>query len=393
MPQNQNNEVTQFAKSNYRNRRVEFGIKQKDRLYHSYIIGKTGTGKTTLLETMMLQDVEMGNGFAFLDPHGDLAEKLNTQIPGDKKENVIYLNVFDQNNRYSFNPLANVSVDKRTLAASGLLDGFKRIWAENWGPRLEHLLRNALLALMEVHEASFADILRLIHEKPYRQSIAKRVSNPQVRHYWLKEFEGYPAGFRNMVTSPLENKVGAFLANPYLYESLTRSDNSFNFREIMDSSKIVIVNLAKGKIGEDASSLLGALLVSQISIAALSRADIPEDERKNFFVYLDEFHNYANSTLVTMLSELRKYHVGMILAHQYTTQLTYTVKDALLGNAGTLITFRVGISDAEYLRKEFYPHFIVSDLINLPNYHIYLKLMIDGTVSHPFSAETIKIPH
>lgn len=353
-----------------------------------YIVGKTGTGKSTLLETMIRQDMEAGQGIALLDPHGDLVERVLSQVPQGKKDNLIYLNVPDAT--LGFNPLQRVPPEERALAASGLLDVFKKIWNDSWGPRLEHILRNGLLALLDQPEATLADILRLLDDKDFRRTVAGRVCNSQVRDFWLREYESYPSRFRAEAIAPIQNKVGAFLANPVLNRILTQRKSSFDLRRVMDEGKFLLVNLAKGKIGEDSAALFGALLVTSIGLAALSRSELPERDRLNFYVYLDEFQGFATVSLANMLSELRKYHVGLILSHQHLSQIDPQVKDAILGNAGTIISFRLGIPDAEILAKEFSPVFSYEDIINLPNFHIYLKLMIDGVVSRPFSGVTLR---
>lgn len=383
------NSITFLAQTNFRNQRKVFGIKQADRRAHLYIIGKTGTGKSTLLETLVLQNTENGHGLALVDPHGDLVERVLAKIPEQRKNDLIYFDVPNAGLPLGFNPLERVPPAKRAVAASGLLEVFKKLWAESWGPRLEHILRNALLALFDQPQATLADVLRLLDNPVFRRNAAAMVSNSQVRNFWLREFESYPARFRAEAIAPIQNKVGAFLANPYLYRILTQPKNDFDLREIMDQGKILLVNLAKGKIGEDTASLLGALLVTSIGLAAFSRAEVPETKRRDFFIYLDEFQNFTTLSLVNMLSELRKYRVSLTLVHQYLSQLDEQIRDAVLGNVGTIISFRLGPADAEILEKEFYPVFSAGDLVRLPNYHIYLKLMVDGMVSEPFSGETV----
>lgn len=386
--QSTENEIAFFAETNFRHQRTPFGIKRADRRSHMYLIGKTGVGKSTLLETLIAHDLNSGHGVILLDPHGDLAEKILARVPDDRQEDLIYFNVPDTSHPLAFNPLQNVAEAKRPLAAGGLLAVFKSIWADSWGPRLEHLLRNALLALLDQPQSTLADVLRLLNDRDFRRSAMTQVRNPQVRNFWLGEYEKYPERLRGEAIAPVQNKVGAFLADPVLHKILIQSKSSFRLRDVMDRQKILLVNLAKGKLGEDSASLLGSLLVARIGLAGLSRGDIPEDERKDCFVYLDEFHSFTTLSLAQMLSELRKYRVGLVLAHQYLTQVDEQVRDAVLGNAGTMICFRVGPNDAEILAREFYPEFSMTDLTNLPNYHIYLKLMIDGVVSKPFSAVT-----
>lgn len=387
MPQ-EDNRITYFGRTNFRNEYKRFGIKRADRRAHLYIIGKTGTGKSTLMENLIRQDIENGEGLALLDPHGDLVEKVLAEVPERRKGDLIYFNAADSSKPLGFNPLEAVAPEKRALAAAGLLDAFKKIWAESWGPRMEYILRNAILALQDQPQASLADVLKLFNDYVFRRNAATNIVSQHVRDFWLKEYESYPIRLQAEAIAPIQNKVGAFLTNPITNRILTQPKSSFDLREVMDTGKILLVNLAKGKIGEDASALLGALLVTKIGLTGLSRADLPEDKRRDFYLYLDEFQNFATLSLANMLSELRKYRTNMILSHQFQAQLAEEVRDAILGNVGTIVSFRLGLNDAEILEKEFYPVFSAKDLLNLPNYHIYLRLMIDGVVSQAFSANT-----
>ena len=382
-------DITYIGQTNFRNERKIFGIKQADRLSHMYIVGKTGTGKSTQLGALIRQDIAAGRGCALIDPHGDLAERIALGLPSERREDLIYFNVPDTRRPLGFNPLSGVPPARRALAASGILEAFKKIWTDSWGPRLEHILRNALLALLDQPRATLADVLRLFDDGAFRKRVAERASNPHVRDFWLREYERYPARLRADATSPIRNKVGAFLSTPVLARVITAEASSFSLREMMDDGKIFVVNLAKGKLGEDTASLLGALLVSMIGHAALSRADLPEDKRRDFLVYLDEYQTIATLSLASMTSELRKFHTGLVLTQHYLSETDPRIRDAILGNVGTLICFRVGAPDAEILAKEFYSVFRADDLVRLPNYSMYLKLMIDGVVSKPFSAETL----
>src|SRR5262245_60069122 len=384
------NQITYFAQTNFRNEAKPFGIKKADRRSHMYVIGKTGTGKSTLLETLIRQDIVNGEGLALLDPHGDLVDKVLRAVPDKNKGDLIYFNVPD--NPLGFNPLEKVAPEKRTLAAAGLLDAFKKIWSDSWGPRLEHILRNAFLALLDQPEATLADVLRLLDDLAFRREVSSRVYNTQVRDLWLREYENYPLRLRAEAIAPIQNKVGAFLTDPLLNRILTQKGSAFDLRCVMDEGKILLVNLAKGKIGGDASALLGALLVTKIGLAGLSRAEIPEESRRDFYLYLDEFQNFATLSLANMLSELRKYRTSIILSHQFQGQLEPQVRDAILGNIGTIISFRLGLTDAEILAGECYPFFSATDLINLPKYRYYLKIMSDGVVSQPLSGETMGLP-
>ena len=384
--------ITYFASADFRHRETPFGIKLKDRRAHMYILGKTGTGKSTLLETLIRQDLSYGRGFALLDPHGDLVERVLAAVPESRRDDLVYFDVSDQERPLGFNPLGTVPPRYRPLAASGLLSVFQHIWADSWGPRLEHILRNVLLTLLEQPSATLADVPRLLDDPAYRRRAAAHLSNGQVRDFWLKEYAGYPARLRAEAVAPLQNKVGAFLSNPLVNRVVTQERSAFRLRKVMDEGKILLVNLAKGKVGADTSTLLGALLVSRLGLAALSRADQPEGERRDFYLYLDEFHNFTTLSLTGMLSELRKYRLNLILAHQYLAQLDERLLAAVLGNAGTVVTFRLGAQDAEEMAPEFAPEFSPSDMVNLPNHHVCLKLMIDGRVSRPFSARTLPPP-
>ncbi len=386
------NPVAFFARTNFRNQRKLFGIRQADRLQHMYIIGKTGTGKSTLLETLMREDLRLGNGFALLDPHGDLVERVRAAVPSERAGDLIDFDVPNARAPLGYNPLSGVPVAKRSLAASGILEVFKKLWPDFWGPRLEHILRNALIALLDQPEATLADILRLFDDRAFRRRVAERVHNARVRDFWLREFEGYPVRFRAEAVAPVQNKVGAFLADSVLHGILTQTKSAFDFRQVMDERKILLVNLAKGMLGEDPASLFGALLVSGLGVAALSRAAMPDSERREFFLYLDEFQTFTTLSLASMLSELRKYRVGLALAHQHLSQLELPVRDAILGNVGTTISFRLGLADAEILEKEFWPEFRARDLVGLPNYQGYVRLMVDGRVRKGFSADLIPSP-
>jgi type IV secretory pathway TraG/TraD family ATPase VirD4 len=378
-----------FARLNYRNDVRAFGITGEDRLSHLYVIGKTGTGKSTLIETMALQDLERGNGFAVIDPHGDLAERIASLVPMSQRERVVYLNAADPTQPYGYNPVRHVAEDRIALAASGMMDVFKKMWPEAWGVRMEHILRNVLMALLEQPNATLEDVLRILTDSNFRKGIAKSLRNETVRSFLLKEFEQFSFGYRADGTAPIQNKVGAFLADPLLKRILTVPEKDLHLRRMMDDGQVLLVNLAKGRIGEDSSSLLGGLLVTTIGLAAFSRADTPPAKRRDFFVYIDEFQSFTTLALANMLSELRKYRVGFTVAHQYLHQLEPDVRHAVLGNVGSIISFRMGAEDTPYLVREFENKVDTVDLLQLPNYCIYLKLMIDGMPSQTFSAVTL----
>jgi type IV secretory pathway TraG/TraD family ATPase VirD4 len=378
-----------LGRVDFRNDQRIFGQKNEDRFSHVYIIGKTGTGKSTLMQTMALQDLARGNGFALVDPHGDLAERIAARIPASRQSEVIYFNAADPNQPYGYNPLRHVREDRIALAASGFMEVFKKMWPDAWGVRMEHILRNVLMALLEQPDATMHDILRMFSDKSFRLKVARSLRNEPVRTFLEKEYEKFSFGYRADGTAPIQNKVGAFLADPMLNRVLTSPQKDLHIRQIMDEGKVLLVNLAKGRIGDDSSSLLGGLLVTTIGLAAYSRANLPAAERRDFFVYIDEFQSFTTLAVANMFAELRKYRVAFTVAHQYLYQLEPDVRHAVLGNAGTLISFRVGAEDASFLAREFQPHFEPIDLMQLENRHIYLKLMIDGMPSKPFSAVTL----
>jgi type IV secretory pathway TraG/TraD family ATPase VirD4 len=379
--------ITPIGRVDHRSDWRRFGIKRQDRFLHTHIIGKTGTGKSTLLGNMAAQDLAGGNGFALIDPHGDLVERLHGEATQLGRE-VIYLNATDPAQSYGYNPLRHVRADRIPLAASGLLEVFKKMWSDAWGVRMEHILRNALYALLEQKDATLSDIPRLFRDHAYRKRIAASLKNEPVRLFWEKEFERYSFAYRADGVASIQNKIGAFLADPVMRRILTNPKEAISLRRIMDEGKVLLVNLGKGKIGEDSSALLGGLLVTTIGLAAYSRADTAPESRRDFFVYVDEFQSFTTLAVANMLSELRKYRVGLTMAHQYLHQLEPEIRHAVLGNAGTLISFRLGAEDAGYISREFDGRFEVGDLLNLENRHIRLKLMIDGQPSRPFSACT-----
>ncbi|MGE0635810.1 MAG: type IV secretory system conjugative DNA transfer family protein [Bacteroidia bacterium] len=380
-----NKDILYFARLTWRNKGTLFGIKQADRLLHTYIIGKTGTGKTTLLKTKILQDIQQGRGVCLLDPHGDLVSDIESKIPEHRKNDVIYMNITDHKQPWAYNPLKKVSYEKRSLVASSIIEVFKKLWSQAWGVKLEHILRFTLLALLDQPSARMSDISKMLYDKSFRNEVLENVVNEDVKIFWKKEFPRY---MYNDVL-PVLNKIGGLLAYPAIKRVIIENKQEISLRKIMDDRKILLVNLSKGAVGEDVAQILGALLLTSIASAAFSRVNIEEKERIPFFVYLDEFQNFSTLSLVNMLSELRKYKVGMVLAHQYMKQLEQDILDAVLGNVGTHISFRVDTGDASIMAKKMYPTFDVEDFVNLANRHIYLTLMIDGTPSRPFSAETI----
>jgi hypothetical protein len=383
------NDVTLFAETNSRNQRKRFGIKRRDRRSHMYIIGKTGMGKSTLLENMIYSDLQKGEGLALIDPHGDLALRVRTLIPQERQADLIYFDPADMHNPLGFNLLESSGREHHHLLASGLVSVFKKIWWDSWGPRTEYILRNTILALLEVPQATLMDLPKMLNDKEYRAAVLTLTVDEQVKDFWVNEYATYTARFRSEAIAPIQNKVGQFLTNRLIRSIISQKQSSFDIRKLMDTGKILIVNLAKGKIGEDVSSLLGAMLLTRIELAALSRSDMPEERRRDFYVYADEFYNFTTASFANVLAEARKYHLNLILANQYIEQLDDELRAAIFGNVGTLISFRLGAGDAEYVAREFYPVFSETDLIDLPQYYIDVKLMIDGVSQSPFSAVTL----
>ena len=378
-----------FAETNFRNQRVKFGIKKDDRRRHMYLIGKTGMGKSTAMENMIIQDIKNGEGVALVDPHGDFAEKILNFIPSNRINDVIYLNPADFHFPVAFNVMEAVSQEHKHLIASGLVGVFKKLWADSWGPRLEYVLRNAILALLDYPGSTLMGVMRILVDKTYRNKVISKIKDPVVKSFWVEEYSKYPQQFQVEAIAPIQNKVGQFLSTALIRNVVGQVKSSFDLREIMDNQKILIMNLSKGRIGEDSSALLGAMMITKIQLAAMSRIDMPEEERKDFYLYVDEFQNFATESFANILSEARKYRLNLIIGHQYIEQLDEMVQAAVFGNVGTIMCFRVGSADAESLAVEFAPYFTEEDLVNLTKYDTYMKLMIDGVASSPFSATTL----
>lgn len=374
-----------FAVSDFHGSRKRIGTAQADRLSHLYVIGKTGVGKSTLLEILLRQDIVAGRGFALIDPHGDLAERIWAWTPHALRDRITYLNAPDPTQPFGYNPLRRVRPDRIPLAAAGILETFRKQWPQAWGVRMEHVLRNALYALLERDDATLPDILRLFSDKKFRKAVARKIENPVVKDFWTTEFENYPARLRAEAVAPIQNKLGALLADPTLFRILVAPAMEVRLRPLMDDGRGLIVNLSKGELGEDACMVLGGLIVTTLGLAAFSRANIAPNQRRPFFLYADEFQSFTTLSLANMMSELRKYGVGLTLAHQHLNQLDPEIRSAVFGNVGSLAIFRVGAEDAPYLARELQPTFDELDFLNLPNRHLYLKLMIEGTPSPPFS--------
>ena len=384
------NPIISFARLDHRNGRDRvFGIRERDLLRHVYVLGKTGTGKSALLERLLLKIIRLGGGCALLDPHGDLAEKLLAFIPRHRVNDVVLFDPSDLEHPIGMNLLENVIPERRALIASGALSVFRKVYAEYWGPRMEHIFRNTLLALLDVRGTTLLGVPRMLVEDKFRASVIRQVKDPLVRFFWTREFPMYPKPFLAEVIAPVENKVMALLASPALRHIVGQHTSTVNPREIMDRGQLLIANLSKGRLSEDASALLGAVLVTKFELAAHSRADVSEHERTPFIFVLDEFASFVTDSFQSLLSEGRKYGLSLVLAHQHLGQLGPELRRAVLGNAGTLITFRLGAEDAEILGPEYLPELAPQDLTRLTRHQIAIRLMVDGLMTPPFTAVTL----
>lgn len=387
------NFVTYFAKTNSRGKQVPFGIKRKDRARHMYVIGKTGMGKSTLLENMAIQDVRNGEGMAFMDPHGSAIDRILEYVPEHRIKDVVYFAPFDADFPIGFNVMEDVGYDKRHLVVSGLISAFRKIWVDAWSARMEYILSNTLLALLEYPDSTLLDVNRMLISKAFRKQVMEKITDPQVKSYWEEEFAGYSERYIQEATPAIQNKIGQFTSNPVIRNIIGQPRSSFDIRKMMDEKKILLVNLSKGRVGEVNAALLGSMLVTKIYLAAMSRADTPVHVLEHlppFYLYVDEFQNFANQSFSDILSEARKYKLNLLIAHQYVEQMEEDVRNAVFGNVGTTVAFRVGPFDADVLETIFKPQFMATDLVNLGFAQVYLTLMIDGVGSPPFSATTLQ---
>ncbi|MFA6353879.1 MAG: CxxC-x17-CxxC domain-containing protein [Candidatus Paceibacterota bacterium] len=388
-----NKDVTYLGLTTFRDRNQLFGIKRRDRRQHVYLLGKSGTGKSVLMFNMIFQNIKNGEGVCVVDPHGELVEGVLSAIPPHRMKDVVYFNPADAEHHIGFNVLELIDPQYKHLVASGLMGIFTKIWANAWSARMEYILNNCILALLDTPGTTLLGIPRMLVDKDYRQKIIANLKDPVIKAFWVHEYEAWQDKFRNEAIAPIQNKVGQFLSTSIIRNVVGQSKSTINIFDIMNDGKIFLVNVSKGRIGEDNSSLLGGMIITKIQLAAMERVRIPEEHRKDFYLYVDEFQNFVTDAFAGILSEARKYRLNLTVAHQYVAQLKIgvnaTVRDAVFGNVGTMIVFRVGSDDAEFLEKEFEPEFTPSDIVNLPNYKVYLKLMIDGVTSRPFSAKTL----
>ena len=384
-----NQDLNFFAQVRYKNETKKFGIKLADRLRHMYVLGKTGTGKSTLLENMAVDDFKKGRGIAFIDPHGDSVQNLLNYIPKDRINDTIYFNPSDREHPIAINILETSSPDQAELVVSGIISIFHKLYGKFWGPRMQYILRNALLTLVDVPGSTLPDVVKILSDRDWRSGLYAKITNKALLSFWEKEFDTLDDETRLQYTYPILNKIGQFVNSPLIQNIISQAKSSVNLAEIMNSGKIFLANLSQGKLGEDNATLLGAMLITKFELASLERIDTPAKERANFFLYVDEFQNFATQSFIKILSEARKFHLGLVLANQYVAQIPEDIQAAIFGNAGTMISFVLGADDAKIVSKEFSPVFDENSLVNLQLYQIVLKMTIDGTLSRPFSAYTL----
>ncbi len=389
----ENKDITYLGYTTFRDKNQLFGVKRKDRRQHIYILGKSGTGKSVLMFNMVIQNILNGEGVCVVDPHGELVEGVLSAIPPERVKDVVYFNPADTKHHIGFNVLELADEKYKHLVSSGLMGIFTKIWANAWSARMEYILNNTILALLDTPGTTLLGIPRMLVDKDYRQKIIGNLKDPVIKAFWVHEYEAWQEKFRNEAIAPIQNKVGQFLSTSIIRNVVGQSKSTINIFDIMNEGKIFLVNVSKGRIGEDNSKLLGGMIITKIQLAAMERVRIPEEERKDFYLYVDEFQNFVTDSFASILSEARKYRLNLTVAHQYTAQLvtreSSAMRDSIFGNVGTMIIFRVGADDADFLEKEFEPEFTPQDIVNLPNFKIYLKLMIDGVTSRPFSAKTL----
>ncbi|NTU46440.1 type IV secretion system DNA-binding domain-containing protein [Candidatus Roizmanbacteria bacterium] len=389
----QKQDINFFAETEYKNKKTKFGIKTPDRRKHMYIIGKTGAGKSTLIANMAIDDIRKDRGIGIIDPHGDLCETILNYIPKRRMNDVVYLEPFDTEHPFSLNVLEIKNKQHKDLIASGIVSIFNKLYKDSWGPRLEYILRNVILTLLEIPDSTLVDVLSLLSNADYRKKMVAYVEDPVLRNFWLKEFDRMPDRLRAEAISPIQNKVGQFVSSKMIRNIIGKPRSSINLEQIMNEGKILILNLSQGKLGEDNAALLGAMMITQIQLAAMNRSFIHENDRRDFFLYVDEFQNFATSSFVKILSEARKYRLSLTLANQYIEQLDLEVQRAIFGNVGTLMAFVVGARDAYPLSKEFGELYSENDLVSLGKHEVVTKLSIENMTSAPFPANTLPLPN
>src|SRR3990170_745790 len=381
-----------FAKTLFRNKETIFGIKNKDRLRHIWTVGKTGTGKSTMIANMAIDDFKKGRGVAVIDPHGDLCDDILDYIPASRINDTIYFNPADRDFPIVLNPLEVTNREEAELVASGLMSIFTKIWENVWSARMEYILRNSFLTLTEIPNSTLADVLKMLANKSYRNKIVAKLNDPSLIHFWKEEFDKMPERLQKEAIAPIQNKVGQFVTSPLIRRIIGTPKSTISLDEIINGQKILIANLSQGRLGEDNSSLLGAMLITKFQLASMRRVNIPKEKRIPFYLYVDEFQNFATDSFIKILSEARKFGLALTLANQYMAQVPEYVQKAILGNVGTLISFAVGAEDAQIIHKEYAEVFSQNDLVNLQNFQIALKLTVDGVATRPFLANTLPLP-
>ncbi len=389
----QKKEINFFGRTQFKNTLATFGIKKDDRRRHMYVIGKTGTGKSTLIANLVISDIRNGRGVCVVDPHGDLCEKILEFIPSFRLNDIVYLDPADRDYMFHINPLEASTPEQREFVVSGLVSIFKKMYEFSWGPRLEYILRNVLLTLVEVPNSTLLDVPRILTDEKYRERILTQVQDPVMLRFWKYEFAEMNDRQMTEAIAPILNKVGQFISSPLMRRIVSSPYSTVNLEKLMEQGKIILVNVSQGKLGEDNASLLGAMIITKLQLAAMNRVHVPEHERTDFYLYVDEFQNFATSSFVKILSEARKYRLCLILANQYIGQIPEDVRSAIFGNAGTLLTFLVGAEDAKFLVREFGERFKEDDLLALDNYQAIVKLAIDGITRAPFVAQTLPLPN
>lgn len=364
-----------------------FGLSRDSRSQHVYVVGKTGTGKSTLLRNMLIQDIEAGQGVGLIDPHGDLAEELLDCIPPGRLRDVIYFNPADREHPIGLNLLRSASEGQEHLVASGLVSAFKNVWADSWGPRLEYVLYGCMAALAYAENATILGAQRMLTDSEYRRWVVEQVKDPMVRAFWRDEFEGFDKRHLSEVIAPLQNKVGQLVMSPVIRNIVGQVANRVDFRQVMDRKRIFIANLSKGQLGEDKAGLLGSMLVTAFQLAAMSRAGLPKTERTDWSLYVDEFQNFATDSFASILSEARKYGLSLTLSHQYTAQLREPIRNAVLGNVGTMLAFRVSEADARLLAREYGNDESPGLFTDLPNYEFRVRALNHGEPLEPFTVK------
>jgi hypothetical protein len=365
---------------------MPFGISNTDQRQHIYIIGKTGSGKTTLLRNLIVQHIALGHGVGLIDPHGDLAEELLHHIPPWRADDLVYFNPGDLEFPVGLNLVASIATDDRHLVASGIVAAFKGIWRDSWGPRLEYILYNAVAALLECENVTLLGVNRMLTDDRYRTWVVGQIKDPFIRTFWAEEYASYDARFQREAIAPIQNKLGQFLQNPVIRNIVGQVKTKVSIPFIIDHGRLFIANLSKGQLGHDKANLLGSLLTTLFQVAAMARAKQPEEERRDFYLFIDEFQNFSTDAFASILAEARKYRLCLTLSHQYIDQLSLPVRQAVFGNVGTLISFRVGHTDAEVLEKEFGTAFSANALADLNRYEAAVKVLENGTNREPFRA-------